>query len=94
MDSARVRSFMISHRTSLKDLSILTAVILVGVYLTFEYDIFKNSDGVSVHEKMIELDEALLLGGIVALGLLAFSVRRYVEQKRETALRRAHTRRS
>jgi predicted signal transduction protein with EAL and GGDEF domain len=78
---------MIRYRTSLKDISILIAVILVGLYLTLEYDIFKNSDGVSVHERTIELDEALLLGGIMALGLLAFSVRRYVEQRRETARR-------
>jgi diguanylate cyclase (GGDEF)-like protein len=78
---------MIRYRTSLKDISILIAVILVGLYLTLEYDIFKNSDGVSVHEKTVELDEALLLGGIMALGLLVFSVRRYVEQRRETARR-------
>jgi diguanylate cyclase (GGDEF)-like protein len=87
MDIARMRSFMTKHRTSLKDLSILIALILVGLYLTFEFDISKNSDGVSVHERTIELDDALLLGGIVALGLLAFSVRRYVEQRRETARR-------
>ena len=78
---------MVRYRTSLKDISILVAVFLVGLYLTFEYDIFKNSDGVAVHARTIELDEALLLGGIMALGLLAFSVRRYIEQRRETTLR-------
>jgi diguanylate cyclase (GGDEF)-like protein len=78
---------MIRYRTSLKDISILIAVFLVGLYWTFEYDIFKNSDGVSVHERTIELDEALLLGGIVALGLLVFSMRRYIEQRRETTRR-------
>jgi diguanylate cyclase (GGDEF)-like protein len=87
MDVARVRNYMVRHRTSLKDLSVLIAVMLVGLYLTFEYDLFKNADGVSVHERTIELDEALLLGGIMALGLLAFSVRRYVEQRRETVRR-------
>ena len=87
MDITRVRSFMIRHRTQLKDVSILVAVFLTGLYWTFEYDIFKNSDGVSVHEHTIELDEALLLGGIMTLGLLVFSVRRYVEQRRETARR-------
>jgi len=89
MDMARVRNFVIRHRTSLKDLSILIAAFLVGLYLVFEYDIFKNSDGVSVHERTIELDEALLLGGIMTLGLLFFSVRRYLEQRRETARRLA-----
>jgi diguanylate cyclase (GGDEF)-like protein len=77
------------YRASLKDVSILIAVFLVGLYIMFEYDIFKNSDGVAVHERTIELDEALLLGGIMALGLLAFSVRRFMEQKREAALRLA-----
>jgi len=38
---------MIRHRTTLEDTSILIAVFLVGLYLTFNYDIFKNSDGVS-----------------------------------------------
>jgi diguanylate cyclase (GGDEF)-like protein len=85
----RVRNFVIRYRTSLKDISVLIAVVLVGLYLAFEYDIFKNSDGVAVHERGIELDEALLLGGIMALGLLAFAVRRYVEQRREIALRLA-----
>src|SRR6202041_2609921 len=80
---------MIRYRTSLKDLSILLAVLLVGLYLTFEYDLFKNSDGVSVHERTVELDEALLLGGIMALGLLVFSMRRYFEQRREAARRLA-----
>src|ERR1700723_340945 len=75
MDIARVRSLMISHRASLKDVSILIAVFLAGLYWTFEYDIFKNSDGVSVHEHTIELDEALLLGGIMTFGLLLFSIR-------------------
>jgi diguanylate cyclase (GGDEF)-like protein len=85
----RVRNFVIRYRTSLKDISVLIAVVLVGLYLAFEYDIFKNSDGVAVHQRVIELDEALLLGGIMALGLLAFAVRRYVEQRREIALRLA-----
>lgn len=63
MDFRRVRNFVIRYRTSLKDISVLIAVVLVGLYLAFEYDIFKNSDGVAVHERVIELDEALLLGG-------------------------------
>jgi predicted signal transduction protein with EAL and GGDEF domain len=89
MDLARLRSFMIRHRTSLKDVSILIAVFMAGLYWTFEYDIFKNSDGVSVHEHTIELDEALLLGGVMTFGLLLFSIRRYIEQKRETVRRLA-----
>src|SRR5580698_417783 len=84
-----LKNFVKRYRTSLKDISVLIAVLLVGLYLTFEYDLFKNSDGVAVHKRTIELDEALLLGGIMALGLLAFSVRRYLEQRREATLRLA-----
>jgi hypothetical protein len=31
---------MIRYRTSLKDASMVLAVILVGLYVTFEYDLF------------------------------------------------------
>jgi len=89
MSFARVRSFMIRRRTVLTDLSILVAIFVVGLYWTYEYDIFKNSDGVSVHGQTIELDEALLLGGIMAFGLVAFSIRRYLEQRRESGRRLA-----
>ena len=78
---------MIRHRASLKDLSILIACFLIGIYLLLEYDIFRNSDGASAHDKTIVLDEALLLGAIVAIGLLIFSIRRYIEQRRETSRR-------
>jgi diguanylate cyclase (GGDEF)-like protein len=84
-----MRNFAIRYRNSLKDVSILIVVLLVGLYLAFEFDIFSRSYGVAGHKKTIDLDEALLLGGIMTMGLLAFSVRRYVEQRREVALRLA-----
>ncbi|HVG27913.1 MAG TPA: EAL domain-containing protein [Acidobacteriaceae bacterium] len=80
---------MVRHRTSIKDFSILIAVLLVGLYLVFEYDLFRNSDGVTLHQETVELDEALLLGGIMAIGLLGFSVRRYMEQRKESGRRRS-----
>ena len=42
---------------------------------------------VSSAEKTIELDEVLLLGTVLALGLLIFALRRFLEQKREIARR-------
>lgn len=83
-----VRSFIIRYRTRLRDIAILIVVFLVGLYWIYEYDIFKNSDGVNVHEHTIELDEALLLGAIMVLALLGISIRLYIEQRRETARRR------
>jgi len=80
---------MVRHRRSIKDFSILLAIFFVGLYLLLEYDLFENSNGASAQKEKIELDEALLLGGIMALALLAFSIRRYVEQKKETARRLA-----
>jgi diguanylate cyclase (GGDEF)-like protein len=76
------------HRTGLKEFSVIAAVLVVGLYLTFEYNVFTESrGGVTVHGKTIELDEALLLGAIVSVGLLMFSLRRYFEQKREMSRR-------
>jgi diguanylate cyclase (GGDEF)-like protein len=83
MDFARARSFMIRHRTSAQEISLLTAVVCVGLYLAFEYDFFKTSADFTEQGKMIQLDEALFLGAIVAIGLLLFSIRRYFEQRRE-----------
>ncbi len=39
------------------------------------------------HKAEIELDEALLLGAVLALGLLLFATRQYLRQKREMARR-------
>jgi diguanylate cyclase (GGDEF)-like protein len=75
------------HRISIQDLSMLTLILLVLAYLVFEIDVFVTQGGMSPEQKMIELDEALLLGGVLAVGLLVFSMRRYAEQKREMARR-------
>ena len=55
----------------------LTAVLLVLGYIAFEVDIFLTEGSASSEQKKIELDEALLLGGILAVGMLIFSLRRY-----------------
>jgi diguanylate cyclase (GGDEF)-like protein len=83
----KFRSFMNRHRVTVRDLSVLLAVMLVATFLMFEFDIYKNQDGVTRHEQTIELDEALSLGGMLCVGLLVFSLRRYREQKRETRRR-------
>jgi diguanylate cyclase (GGDEF)-like protein len=79
---------MIRHRLSIRDGLILGAGFGVAVYIAFACDIFVNQDHVTVHQETIELDEALLLGVLLAIGLLIFAWRRYAEQKREATLRR------
>jgi diguanylate cyclase (GGDEF)-like protein len=75
------------HRVSVLDLSILVGVLLVASFVAFEFEIYEHEDKVTVHEETIELNETLTLGGLLAVGLLAFAVRRYQEQRRETRRR-------
>jgi hypothetical protein len=72
-------------RSSLRDIAILVAVLLVGAYLAFEYDVFRRADGV-VRLRAIELDEGWLLGGVMALGLVVFAMRRHGERLHAAAL--------
>lgn len=83
----RAWAFVIRHRVAITDLSIIFAVVLVAVFLAFEVDVFENEGKVSLHEEMIELDEALAGGALLSVSLLVFSIRRYREQKRETERR-------
>jgi hypothetical protein len=75
---------VVKYRTAL--VSILVVVFLVGLCLKFKHHIFKNSDGIAIHQRTIESRGALLLVGMIALGLLVFSVRRYVEKWHAAAL--------
>lgn len=59
------------------------AAVLVAAYLTFEVTVFEKQGTVSAREREIELDEALLLGGVLAVGLLVFAFRVNLAQKRE-----------
>lgn len=83
----RIRDFIMKHRVSLGDLGVIAAIVLVLCYLAFEYDIFVTEGSTPPAGKTIELDEALLVGAVLTVGLLVFSLRRYREQKQETALR-------
>ncbi|QND52852.1 EAL domain-containing protein [Phyllobacterium sp. 628] len=85
--SSRFWNFIVRHRVSIQDLGLLLAVLLVLAYVAFQIDIFETEGSVSSGELMIELDESLLLGCFLALGLLVFATRRYIAQKRETVRR-------
>jgi len=87
MDWKRPRSFVRRHRRSIAELSIILVALLTATYWVYEVDVFANEDRMTVKEKTIELDETLLLGGLLTFALLAFAVRRYAEQKREISRR-------
>jgi len=78
---------MSRHRRSIKDLSLVLIIMLVGAFYAWQVDIFANEDTASRKDQTIEVDELLLLGGVLMLALLVFAIRRYQEQKRETARR-------
>lgn len=78
---------MTRHRVSIQDLGIIAAVLLVASFLAFEFDIYINEASETLQEQVVELDEALTLGSLLAAGMLIFSVRRYLEQKQETRRR-------
>lgn len=83
----RVRNFIVRHRVSIRDLGLISLIMLVVTFYAYEIDIFKNEGQVSLVEHTIETDEALMLGGILMAAMLIFSIRRFVEQKRETRRR-------
>jgi diguanylate cyclase (GGDEF)-like protein len=80
---AGLRSFYMRHRVTINDLGIIAAAVAVLAYLCFSLDVFMTEGQVSSAEQTIELDEVLLLGIALALGLLIFAARRYLEQKKE-----------
>ncbi|MGH8136852.1 MAG: putative bifunctional diguanylate cyclase/phosphodiesterase [Steroidobacteraceae bacterium] len=59
----------------------------MATFYAWQVDVFVNEGTTSLHEQTIELDEVLLLGGLLTLSLLVFAIRRYLEQKRETRRR-------
>ncbi|SAI40981.1 signalling protein [Bordetella ansorpii] len=88
----RLGRFIMKHRVSLADLGVLAMVIVVLGYFCYEFDLFLAEARTDPAEQVVELDEAVLVGGMLMLGLLLFSLRRYYEQKREIA-RRQHAER-
>jgi diguanylate cyclase (GGDEF)-like protein/PAS domain S-box-containing protein len=71
---------MVRQKTVIADSVVLVGLFLVGLYVNLEFDVIRNPD--RAHERTIGLDEALLLGIVMTIGLLVFSVRRYIEAKR------------
>ena len=84
MNSATVKVW--TSRIALLELFCLGAAFLVGVLVMLEFNLFTSGFGVEPPEKKIEVDEALLLGLFLSVGLLIFAVRRVREQRHESDL--------
>lgn len=83
-----LRSFM-RRRLAISELTLIAAMIAVATYVAYAVDIFHGENGIGAGQAKIDLDEALAIGVLVALSLLVFGARRYLDQRRETARRTA-----
>ena len=83
----RWRSLAIRYRTTVLDGFILLAIMSAAVLLAWEVQIFPRPGVPADQDLEIDLDEALLLFGLLATGLLVFAIRRYIEQRREHSRR-------
>jgi diguanylate cyclase (GGDEF)-like protein len=93
MNYPRIRNFVMQHRIAIRDLSLIAAVVGVALYVVFAVDVFQGEGSLRPEQAMIELDEALLVGVLLAVLLLVFGARQFVVQKRELARRMAAERR-
>jgi hypothetical protein len=84
VDAIEAEGPVVRFRGSLRDLVVLVAVLLAGAYLAFEYDVFRRVDG-PILLRRIELDEGLLLGAVMALGLVIVARRRRGDRQRDSA---------
>jgi diguanylate cyclase (GGDEF)-like protein len=76
MPLTRLTRFISRHRQALRDLALVAAFAAVGMVLAYWVDIFPNDNGAPARQRTIELDEALLVGGLTLLmGLLLFALR-------------------
>jgi diguanylate cyclase (GGDEF)-like protein len=85
----RFRALLARTRAGIQELSAVAAVTLVTGYLLFEVDVFSTEGQGTLRHQEIELDEVLIFGGVLTLGLLVFAVRRLHEQQQEMRRRAA-----
>jgi diguanylate cyclase (GGDEF)-like protein len=78
---------MTKHRAKVFDLGFILVLLGAAALFMFEVDVFQNEGGISEKRQTIELDELLLLTTLVMLATLAYTWRRALEHKRESARR-------
>jgi diguanylate cyclase (GGDEF)-like protein len=74
------------HRTILVGLSCIFLLASASLVATYYIDVFPNEGG-GVHEKTIELDEALAIAGLTTFSLFVFALWQYAISKREVKAR-------
>lgn len=87
MSYKSLQSFLMRNKFAVRDLSLIFVGTLVAIYIAFVFDIFQGENTASPQEAKIELDEALLIGILLVIALLAFSTRQYLGQKKEISRR-------
>jgi diguanylate cyclase (GGDEF)-like protein len=87
MDFARIWRFLILHRFAIRNCSLLLLGALVAAYGAFAVDLFETEGQIGLHQAEIELDEALLIGVVLGVVLLAFGAHHYLRQRMEMARR-------
>jgi diguanylate cyclase (GGDEF)-like protein len=83
----RLKRVIWRHRIILRDGFLLMALMVAVGLITYRYEIFQNSTGLSTQEHVIKLDEAVGLAGLLCVGLLALSWHLFLSQRRELVRR-------
>jgi hypothetical protein len=60
----RISRFISRHRVVVRDLALIAAFVALGMTLAYRVDIFPNDGDGGPRPRTIELDEALLVGGL------------------------------
>jgi diguanylate cyclase (GGDEF)-like protein len=82
----RFRHFLFRQRNRIHDLFLIAATLAVTAFVLYQVDVFTRRP---VDGKVIEPDEMPILAVVLCVGMLFFTWRRALEQKRETRKRLA-----
>ncbi len=66
-------NFIVRNRVSIAELLVIAATVLVAAFLFFEFDVFSSQSAANSGTRTFELDEVIVLGGALAVGLLLFA---------------------
>jgi diguanylate cyclase (GGDEF)-like protein len=80
--------FVRRHRVTFIGLLCILVLALASLVAAYYIDVFPNEAG-GVHQKTIELDEALAIAGLTTFSLFVFAVWQYTVSKREIKARTA-----